>query len=89
MSDRQQGKKGTATPPTNKENRLRPWQEISGTYQGHTEDQEGYLIEVRATFHVRVPLFNKKHLKRLEAKELGEEIGVLKTDVSNPAYTVR
>ncbi|MCK4717109.1 MAG: hypothetical protein KAT70_00460, partial [Thermoplasmata archaeon] len=61
---------------------------ISGTCQGHTEDEEGLLIEVRATFYVRVPLFNKKYQKRLEAKEIGEEIGVLKTDMADPAYTI-
>jgi hypothetical protein len=79
----------TTTSSTLKETRLRPWHEVWGTYQGHTEDEEGVLIEVRAVFYVRVPLLNEKHQKRLEAKKKGEDIGVLRTDMADPAYSVR
>ena len=79
----------TTTSSTPKETRLRPWHEVWGTYEGYTKDEEGFLIEVRAIFYVRVPLLNEKHQKRLEAKKIGEDIGVLRTDMADPTYSVR
>lgn len=79
----------TATSASPMETRLKPWHEVSGTYQGHTEDEEGFLIEIKASFYVRVPILNRKHQKRLEAKKKGEHIGILRTDMADPAYTVR
>ena len=79
----------TTTSSTPKETRLRVWHEVWGTYEGHTKDEEGFLIAVRAIFYVRVPLLNEKHQKRLEAKKIGEDIGVLRTDMADPTYSVR
>ena len=72
-----------------KETRLSPWTEVCGVYQGHTEDEEGVLVEVRATYYVRVPLLNKKQREKLQRKKVGDEIGVARTDMAEPAYVVR
>ena len=88
MPDKKRVDKTTSSSPSN-EIMLKPWHEVSGTYQGYTEDDDGLLIEIRATFYVRVPLLNKKYQKRLEVKNIGDDIGVLRTDMADPAYTVR
>jgi hypothetical protein len=88
LSDNKRVDKTTSSTPS-KEIILKPWHEVSGTYQGYTEDDDGLLIEIRTSFYVRVPLLNEKHQKRLEMKKIGEDIGVLRTDMSDPVYTVR